>query len=204
LFSIELFVLKTWGRSTLVGQQEGEIMTAQKTDRVLFKGDKYSLIGMTEGKLASPEQFGMEPEMISTTCVRGFYATYELTEKVLYLRKLTLRERNKNYQSIGGIKPEFDGYDPTYYGLSEVILFTGKVRLAKDFIKELYIHMGYQKPTAFKTVFDITLNEGVVVAIKDRSEEMEQKRGDFKRKYESMAPGSPWIQEAFSLDMDLE
>ena len=182
-------------------------MTAQITDTFLFNDDEYSLIGMTEGKLASPEQFGMEPEMISTSCERGFYATYELTEKALYLRQLTIQELNNNYQSIGGIKPGSDEYGlnrPTYYGLNEVIPFTGKIRLAKDLIRDLYIHMGYQKATAFKTVFDITLNEGVMVETKDRSKEMEQKRGDFKREYESGAPGSPWIDEAFSLDMDLE
>jgi hypothetical protein len=57
--------------------------------------------------------------------------------------------------------------------------FTGKIRLAKDLIKDLYIHMGYQKPTAFKTILDITLKDGRVVEINDRSREMEEKRGAF-------------------------
>ena len=67
-------------------------MTAQISDTFLFKGDEYSLIGMNGGDLASPEQFGMEPEMIHTACYRGFYATYEFTEKTL---ELTLREKNE-------------------------------------------------------------------------------------------------------------
>jgi hypothetical protein len=179
-------------------------MTAQIPDTFLFKDEAYSLIGMTEGNLASPEQFGMQPQMIHTACRRGFFATYEITEKALFLRKLTVKERTGNYQSIGGIKPKHEEYQATYHGLSEVIPFTGKIRLAKDFIKELYIHMGYQKPTAFKTVFDITLNEGVVEEIKNRSKEMEQKRGAFKKHYESSGLGRPRIIEAFSLDMDLE
>lgn len=41
----------------------------------------------------------MEPEMIHTECYRGFYAIYELTEEALYLRELTLREKNENYMS---------------------------------------------------------------------------------------------------------
>ncbi|MBS0592007.1 MAG: hypothetical protein JSR84_00910, partial [Proteobacteria bacterium] len=132
-------------------------MTAQISDTFIFKGDEYSLIGMTSGDLASPEQFGMEPEMIHTACYRGFYATYELTEKALYLRKLSLREKNENYLPIGGIEPEQEEFQATYHGLSVLVPFTGKIRLAKDFIEELYIHMGYQKPTAFKTVLDMTL-----------------------------------------------
>jgi hypothetical protein len=179
-------------------------MTAQIPDTFLFKDEAYSLIGMTEGILASPEQFGMEPQMIHTACRRGFFATYEITEKALFLRELTVKERTGNYQSIGGIQPKHEDYQATYHGLSQVVPFTGKIRLAKNFIKELYIHMGYQKPTAFKTVFDITLNTGVIVDIKDRSKEMEKKRGDFKKNYKSLSPGGHGIAEAFSLDMDLE
>lgn len=178
-------------------------MTAQISDTFFFKGDEYSLIGMSGDNLASPAQFGMKPEMIHTACYRGFYATYELTEEALYLRELTLREKDGNYLPIEGIEPAKEDYQATYHGLSVVVPFTGKIRLAKDLIEELYIHMGYQKPTAFKTVLDITLKDGRVVEINDRSKEMEQKRGAFKKHYES---GNilEKIEEAFSLDMDLE
>lgn len=84
-----------------------------------------------------------------------------------------------------------------------MVPFTGKIRLAKDFPEELYIHMGYQKPTAFKTVLDITLKEGRVVEIKDRSQEMEEKRGAFQ-KHDESGNMIQTIDEAFSLDMDLE
>ena len=83
-----------------------------------------------------------------------------------------------------------------------MVPYTGKIRLAKDFIEELYIHMGYQKPTAFKTVLDITLKDGQIVEINDRSQEIEQKRGAFKKHYESNLIET--IDDAFSLDMDLE
>ena len=178
-------------------------MTAQIPDTFIFKGDDYSLIGMTEGNLASPEQFGMETEMLHTACYRGFYATYELTDEALYLRELTLREKNEKYLPIGKVQPEIEDYQATYHDLSEVVPFTGKIRLAKDFIEELYVHMGYQKPTSFRTVMDIALKGGKVVEIRDRSQDMEQKRGDFKKHYESENMLQA-IDDAFSLDMDLE
>lgn len=201
-------------------------MTAQFTDKFIFRGDQYSLIGIDGGTLALPEQFGMEPEQFSSACYRGFYAIYELTEEALYLRELTLREKNGNYLPIAGILPGKEGDKATrslnsevmgftvfpssrganiatYHGLNVAVPFTGKIRLARDFINELYIHMGYQKATAFKTVLDITLKDGRVVEINDRSQEMEQKRGAFKKHYES---GNTFqtIPEAFSLDMDIE
>jgi hypothetical protein len=178
-------------------------MTAQIPDTFFFKGEAYVLIGKEGGELASPRQFGMEPEMLHTACYRGFYATYELTEDGLYLRELTLREQNDNYLPIGGIEPVLEEYQATYHDLGVMIPFTGKIRLAKDFIDELYVHMGYQKPTAFRTVLDITLENGRLLEIKDRSQEMEQKRLDLKQQNQ---PGQmmPSVEEAFSLAMDSE
>lgn len=98
---------------------------------------------------------------------------------------------------------EKEDYRATYHSLNEVIPFTGKIRLAKDFIRELYVHMGHQKATSFKTVLDIDLKDGKVVEIRDRSIEMEHKRGAFKKHYES-GNMLETIDEAFSLDMDLE
>jgi len=178
-------------------------MTAQISDTFVFKGDEHELIGICGDELALPEQFGMEPEMMHTACYRGFYATYELTEEALYLRELTLREKNGNYLPIEGKEPEKEECLATYKDLSVVISFTGKIRLAKDFIEELYVHMGYQKPTAFKTVLDIALKDGRVIEIKDRSKEMKQKRGVFKKHFES-GDMLETIDEAFSLDMELE
>ncbi len=178
-------------------------MTSQISDTFLYKGENYCLIGITGGNLASPEQFGMVPTMINTSCYRGFYATYELTKKILYLRKLTLRDENENYPFIRGVQPDKQGYQTVYHSLSEVIPFTGKLRLAKDFIAELLVNMGYQKPTAFKTVLDITLKDGHIIETIDRSEDMEKKRGAFKKHYES-GDIFQTTAEAFNLDMDLE
>ena len=178
-------------------------MTAQISDTFIFKGEGYALIGMTEGDLADPRKYGMEPEMIHTACYRGFYVTYELTEDALYLRELTLSEKSGNYISIGGIEPMEEEYQATYHGLSEIISFTGKIRLANGFIREFYVHMGHQKATSFKKVIDITLENGQVVELKDRSKEMAQKRGVFKKHYES-GEITEEIEKAFSLDMDLE
>lgn len=103
-----------------------------------------------------------------------------------------------------GVKPDTrTGYQATYNGLNIKVNFTGEIRLAKDFIYEHYVHWGFQKPTAFKTVLDITLRDGHVVEIKDRSKDMEKKRGEFKRRFESGEPDQ-LIEEAFSLDMKLE
>ena len=178
-------------------------MTAQISDTFLFKGEKYELVGVTGGNLATPQQFGMEPEMLHTACYRGFHAIYELTDEVLHLREMTLREKNGMYLPIGEVEPVLEKFQATYNDLGQAIPYTGKIRLAKDFISDLYIHMGYQKASAFRTVIDITLQFGLVIEINDRSIEMEQKRGAFKEHYEA-GNMHETIADAFSLDMDLE
>lgn len=182
-------------------------MTAQISDTFIYKGEQYSLIGMEGGELISPRHFGMRPEMLHTACYRGFYATYELTETGLYLRELTLREKDGNYLPINGVLPEKEDQQASYYNLNTIVPFTGRIRLSKDFIQELYIHMGYQKPTAFRTVYDITLDNGRVFELKDRSRDMERKRGLLKglfRYLRRLIRREEPITKAFSLDMDKE
>jgi hypothetical protein len=102
-----------------------------------------------------------------------------------------------------GVLPKKGKFQATYYDLSVRVSFTGKIRLAKDFIQELYIHMGFQKASAFMTVYDLTLKESRVIELKDRSQEMEKKRGQFKKRYDSDRTRKT-VDEAFSLSMDLE
>jgi hypothetical protein len=177
-------------------------MTAQVSDRVFSKGDEYSIIGIT-GELVSPEQFSMTSKMISTACYRGFFATYEITEECLYLREFTLKAKDGNYRPIEGINPVKTGFERTYQNLSVVVPFTGRIKLGRDFVQKLHVNMGFQKATAYKTVLELTLKEGRVIEFKDRSQEINRKRGAFKEHYESGDIGQR-IAEAFSLDMGLE
>ena len=88
-----------------------------------------------------------------------------------------------------------------------VSFFTGKLRIAKGFIDELYVHMGFPKPSAFKTVLDLTFEDGKLIETKNRSNEMMKKRGAFKKLYNEHCKSGKIGQavgEAFSLDMDLE
>jgi hypothetical protein len=180
-------------------------MTAQIPDKVIFKKNKYSLISMNGGELITPLQFGMIPEMIHTACYRGFHTTYEITSDGLYLRELTMKEKDDKFLPIGGVLPEQEraGFEAVYHDLDVFVPFTGKIRLADGLIPEHCINMGFQSATAFKIVQDITLSGGKVVSVLDRSSEVEARRGEFKRRYES-ADIVDRLHMSFSRDMDLE
>jgi len=63
--------------------------------------------------------------------------------------------------------------------------------------------MGYQKASAFVTVFDITLQDGKVTEVKNRSADAKKKRGFFFRLY-SRSTTFQSIADAFGLDIDLK
>lgn len=112
-------------------------------------------------------------------------------------------DKNGNYPAIHGVSPKMEKSMAVYENLNVPVHFTGKMRLAKGFLPEFYVHMGFQKPTAYWTVLDLTFENGQLVKVEDCSKEMEAKRGKFKRQYEE-GDISQRIMEAFSLDMGIE
>jgi len=87
--------------------------------------------------------------------------------------------------------------------------FTGRLLIARNLVQDQYVHMGFQKPAAYKTVIELVVEEGKVVDEIDRSAvyaEIRKKLGD-KRD----APNDPadendvkqWIAERFSLDYEI-
>jgi len=189
-------------------------MTAQAHDHVVFNKEYFSIVGVAGGPLVTPEQFGMKGESWSTDLYRGFYANYELTKSGLFLNELRIIMMERKYLPIDGVLPEKATGDnefayPTYRNLKVPVPFTGQIRLARDFIGECYVHMGFQSPTAFRTVYDLTLENGRMVKLKDRSKDMEKKRnrGVLGRTFRSLLriiKRENSISKSFTLDMDKE
>jgi len=184
-------------------------MTAQIHDHVRFNKECYSLVGVAGGPLVTPEQFGVESEMCCTACHRGFYVTYDLTDSGFYLRDLTISRWERDYVHIDGVWPESKSEDdyPTYRNLNIPVPFTGQLRLATGFIEYLYVHMGFQNPTSFRTVYDLTLENGKMVKLENRSKDMAWKRvwGFMCRPFRfliRMIQKNDGISKSFTLDMD--
>lgn len=178
-------------------------MTSQVTDRVKYKGKNYELIGSSRGELLfNIFKYGLNPTMMHTACYRGFFCEYELTEEGLFLQKLTFYDESKKYPEINGIKPKIKEYEAVYNGLKLKIRLSGRFRIARGFIQKYYIHMGYQKASAFRSVTDFELSRGRVTGIKDRSAEAKKLRGLYKKFYEKGNVIAN-IETAFSLDMDI-
>ena len=112
--------------------------------------------------------------------------------------------------------PEINGVKPikgeNYFALGYVDMdlkarFTGTLLLARDFIQEMYVHMGFQRPMAYREVIEVHINKGDIIEVRDLSEEMERKRSEdssrgAQPKSRDESDIKEWIEGTFSLDYE--
>ena len=161
-------------------------MTAQVSDSVIYQCQDFSITGINGSGLFDPIDYGIIPKMISTACRRGYYCTYEVTNGNLYLRCLNIgltKEESLSAKQGKGPKlfdkaPEYSDTEHcfVYDELHEQIPFTGGILLGRDFIKEMYVHMGFHPAYKFKIVYEMIFDNGKVISESDRSAKMSQYR----------------------------
>ncbi len=184
-------------------------MTGQVSDIVIFEGEEYYLSGIDGTKLPSPQDFGISPRPASTACWRGFQNIYtcpnnELTLDTMYLSSAEAKP-------VNGVEPESNGvmFPYIYKNLDFKVPFTGRIIIAKDFISENYVHMGFQSASSYETVLELVLDEGNINSVTDMSVRMKKLREEGTGK-----PPSPksdekkdvkeWISDRFSLEYESE
>lgn len=185
-------------------------MTAQMPDAFFYKDEEFVLIGLKGSNLFKPNDFGVFPIMASTACYRGFVASYIITEKQLVLTGLMLRTQEEKLTEINdraAIKWKNPmGFNFMYRDLNLPIKFTGFILLGKDFINEMYVHMGFQRPISFEIVIEFQFKDGEIIAIKDFSELIAKLRKEDPSKGakpEHDESTMEWIDQLFSLDYNV-
>jgi hypothetical protein len=186
-------------------------MTAQMPDVVRYKDDEYVIVGVRGHGLFSPKDFGMTPVSVLTSCYRGFWSEYTCLDDTLWLTEMTLSTKGNRYNEIGGIAPMVERVPPAarYEGIRVESRFTGTLLIAKGLLQDQYVNMGFPKPTAYKTVLELVVENGKITEEIDRSAyyaETRRKTGDQRD-----APTDPadendvkrWIAERFSLEYEI-
>ena len=185
-------------------------MTAQIPDQFRYEGEPYDLVGLNGAPLYEPQDFGISTQMASTACWRGYQMFFDCKDGELILDAMHVRS-DDNIE-VNGISPRESGdieriafFNKLYDNLGLKTKFTGSLLLAKNFITEMYVHMGFQSPDAYKTVIEIHVNEGNITEVKDLSEEMEERRT--RGQTSPTRPDSlddpdvgEWVKDRFSLD----
>jgi len=206
-------------------------MTAQISDTVRYRGKDFALAGINGFGLFDPIEHGVTPVGISTACYRGFYCTYQVADGGLLLIEVHLSlGAEEEAAAARGEGPALFGRIPRRYTqhgyrrellsgkvetswesdelrvdrIREPIAYTGGLLLGDDFIREMYVHMGFHPAYKFREVHELVFDDGRLIEEHDRSEQMAEFRA-------MLSPGSlepemgasredieRWIERSFS------
>lgn len=194
----------------------GFIITAQIPDIFRFENEEYAIAGVN-GEIFIPEKWGIHPVGMCSANWKGYLIIYVLHDDKLVLNQLRVslgefNERDftpKMGPEINGTQPEYDPLQEpnnSYEDLNLPLNFTGGILLGKDFIQELYVHMGFHPAWKYKTVYELVFQDGKLIEKRNLTEKMEEIR--FKLTDKPLKPDfsktdlQEWIQSTFRLDYD--
>ena len=137
-------------------------MTIQSKDLITRCGQNVGLHLLRPESLFDPKKLGLEPEMMNTACYRGFYCTYDLTDRGFYLAKLTIRTDGDIYPAIHGVCGSSDSTHGAYVydGLKIPISYTGTIIIGTRAIARFAEAFGLPDPYSYTKVFQIELQKG--------------------------------------------
>ena len=208
-------------------------MTAQISDKYRYEDKVYSVVAMSNPIGFDPQNYGLEPHPSSSACWRGYWCEYAIKDEKLILEKLLMFNEDDNYPDFNGIKvspqeyeevkyytfdkgkkvyhkemePANDGHR-TYEANME-LNYTGKIVLGDEFMRDYYIHMGFQRPWAYKVLKEFDFVDGKLKGIIDHSnvakelrEMIERDPEGFSKMLRSNIPA--FIEDSFSLDASIK
>lgn len=181
-------------------------MTGQIPDTINFNGHDYSVGGLRvldprisgrdDGSvhgawkmLFDPSRHGMKVEHPNTACWRGYVSHFSFINDQLYLSSLELSTPDPPKMLLGHAPMSVKvvtRWDVKYRNIQHPIGFTGELLVGDDFIRDLYVHMGFQPAWKYKKVLHFVIDQGHLVQYQDRSTEA----ADFRDSFGHRAKGS--------------
>lgn len=151
-------------------------MTGQIADEFRYNGESYDLVGIDGEGFFTPDDFGIKARAGSTACWRGYKMTYDCVNGELLLQEMQVSTASAT--PINGIEPKAGeyGFSHIYENLRLKTNFSGKIRLGKDFISSMYVHMGFQSAESFETVIELEIANGNIIKETNLSSLMKQRR----------------------------
>ena len=178
-------------------------MTAQISDKCLYRERSFSLAGVRGAGLFDPERHGIRPSWFSSACWRGFNCVYAIADGALILTQVNLglgkedsasadrgegprlfdRLPQRLVETVRLVHPRTGVVTTSLKStgfivaeLSEPIPFTGGLLLGCDFRWEMYDHMYNHPALTFGEVHELIFDGGRLVEEHDRSEPMAELR----------------------------
>lgn len=187
-------------------------MTGQIGDSYCFAGHDYTIIAMSKEINFAPTVYGLIPQAICTACWKGYWCDYSIENDKIFLKNLHISCKDNYYPDFNGIKvisnKENFMEHHLYKNINLPILYTGQIVVGSGFLNQYYIHMGYQRAWAYKTVLEFVFEEGILLDTINHSEKAEKMREqiqfdkNFKKNLDKNI--SQFIDDSFSLDLKIK
>lgn len=174
-------------------------MTAQSTDPVRYRKREYTLAGRNGPELFDPAAHGMTPVATCSSCWRGFTCTFAVRGEQLWIHALDIN-LGVPAPTLFGRAPRRGGilFDTVYAKLQHPLTFTGGLLVARGFLPELYVHMGFPPAWKFREVRELIFRDGRLVEEMDRSERVAAVRREAVGRPEPLGDVRQWIERCFS------
>ena len=158
-------------------------MTAQMHDSILLNDQKFFIVGVNGEELFNPVEYNLHPFQTVTSCWRGYVCEYKTEFNRLLLNTLQVNHEQQG-PAIHGVEPIFSKgmFNNVYNHLNQPLDFTGEILAGDQFIRELYVHMGFQPAWKYETVYELVFSHGFVRNTKDISKQMADLREQMRRK----------------------
>lgn len=192
-------------------------MTAQASDTVNHHDQDYALVAYSDGEPFVPAEHGYRPVMASTACYRGYLCEYAVVEDRLRLTRFHVNHQ-EGPQRSSQLKqpPALDGVEAqlaknsfvgrwTFKDLRLPISYTGGIIIGRNFVRSLYVHMGFHPAWKYEHVRELIFEAGVLMSDEDLSERMATIRERVPAetrpfKSPSQDEVKDWIEESFRRD----
>ncbi|MGM0411098.1 MAG: hypothetical protein ACQEQF_10100 [Bacillota bacterium] len=180
-------------------------MTAQIPDSIIYDDHKYSIAALENELPFNPEDYGLNPVPIDTSCWRGYYCDYIIKDKKLFLQELNVGLDESEPPEVLGYKPDPGSsiIAAKYPGLDLAINYSGGMIATSELVKGFYVHMGFQPPFCFEKVIEFIFEDGDLSIVTDHSQKMRKIREKINGARESYSENMmEFIENAFSLFYD--
>lgn len=167
--------------------KRGGLMSAQVADCFKYKGEKYDIVAGNGPLPFRPQSYGITPKSICSACWDGYWCDYIISDKGIVLENIYVNSEDNNYPKINGVaarraarwkrkeRSRCMGHH-FYKGVNIKIPYTGNLFLGKDFMRKYYIHLGYQRPWAYKESKEFIFEKGMLIDVIDHSTAAEEVR----------------------------
>ena len=189
-------------------------MTAQIGDKYMYYGEEYSIVALSNPVQFDPVYYGITPSAATTACWAGYWCEYDISEKGLILDKLYINSKDGSYPDINGVSAKSESKTKPYEymehhlyeGLDMHIDYTGRIVAGAGFLREHYIHMGYQRAWAYETLVEFVFKNGSLLNTIDHSHDAAQIRAGVITSPSGLSGRdgddiSDFITDSFSLDL---